>query len=50
VRKTPEVKKKRKQMCFEKTQIQNQVAKTQDMVSHRRRNVINGDNDPPPVS
>jgi hypothetical protein len=33
-------------MCFEKTQIQNQVVKTQNMTSHMRRYVINGDNDP----
>jgi hypothetical protein len=45
-----EVKKKGKQRCFKKTQIQNQVAKTQNMVSHRRRYAINRDNDLPPVS
>jgi hypothetical protein len=28
------VKKKRKHRCFEKTQIQNQVAKTQNMAPH----------------
>jgi hypothetical protein len=44
------VKKKKKQRCFEKTQIQNQVAKTQNMASHRRRYAIYGDNDTTPVS
>jgi hypothetical protein len=41
---------RKKQMCFEKTQIQNQVAKTQNMASHRRRYAITGDNDSPPAS
>jgi hypothetical protein len=31
------VKNKRKQRCFEKTQIQNQVPKTQNLASHWRR-------------
>jgi hypothetical protein len=39
-----------KQKCFEKTHIQNQITKTQNMASHRRRYVINEDNDPPPMS
>jgi hypothetical protein len=44
------VKKKGKQMSFEKTQIQNQVVKTQNMAPHRRRYAKYGDNNPPPVS
>jgi hypothetical protein len=28
---------RKKQRCFEKTQMQNQVVKTQSMASHRRR-------------
>jgi hypothetical protein len=43
VRQNPEVKKQR---CFEKMQIQNQIARTQNMASHRRRYAINEDNDP----
>jgi hypothetical protein len=41
---------RKKQRCFEKTQVQNRVAKIQNMASHRRRYVIHGDNDPPPTS
>jgi hypothetical protein len=36
--------------ALKKTQIQNQIAKTQNMASHRRRYAINGGNDPPPAS
>jgi hypothetical protein len=41
----------KKQMCFEKkTEIQNQVAQTQNMASHRKIYAIDGDNDPPSAS
>jgi hypothetical protein len=50
LRSETKTRRRKKQRCFEKTQIQNQVAKTKNMPLHRRRYAINRGNDPPSVS